>query len=336
MRGFTREFVLLGLVIAVFVISGLYSPAFFSLASVDTVWTDSAVLIALALTMMPIIMARGIDLSVAANMALTGMLVSLIGQANLNLPVPLLLLCGACIGGLLGLVNSALITGLELPPIVATLGTMSVFRGLIYVVSGGQWVSANEMPPALTAFPELRTLGLTSLEWLSILLIALAVLWHNSRRGREVRAYGGNPTAALYVGIPMRRLNVLLYSASGVVAGLSGVLWVSRYGIASTEVALGYELQVVAACVIGGVSIAGGIGSVFGTVLGSLFLITIYNALPIIIGQLLPSVQNATLWQNAIVGAAILIAAVVNQGAHTKGKHILREIPRDEASRAKH
>ena len=103
MRGFTREFVLLGLVIAVFVISGLYSPAFFSLASVDTVWTDSAVLIALALTMMPIIMARGIDLSVAANMALTGMLVSLIGQANLNLPVPLLLLCGACIGGLLRL-----------------------------------------------------------------------------------------------------------------------------------------------------------------------------------------------------------------------------------------
>ncbi len=333
MSRFRREFVLLGLLIAVFVVSGIYSPAFFSLSSLDTVWTDSGVLIALALIMMPIIMSRGIDLSVAANMALTGMLVMLVGQAYPTLPVPLFLLMGAVTGALLGAVNAVLITILELPPIVATLGTMSVYRGMIYVVSGGQWVSANEMPPALTAFPELRLLGLTSLEWFSLLAVLLATLWHNTRRGREVRAYGGNPTAARYVGIPITRLNFALYTSSGLVAGLCGVLWVSRYGIASTEVALGYELQVVAACVLGGVSIAGGIGSVFGTVLGSLFLITIYNALPIIIGRLLPGVQNATLWQNAIVGVAILIAAVVNQGARAQGKRIL--LQPQEVTRAK-
>ncbi len=324
MNKFRREFILLFMVMAIFLVSGLYSPTFFSFASADTILTDSGILIALALMMMPIIMSRGIDLSVAANMALTGMLVALLGQTQPTWPVPIFLLLGLGVGALLGALNAFLITVLELPPIVATLGTMSVFRGMVYVVSGGQWVSANNMSPGLLAFPESRFLGFTVLQWFALLAIVLAVLWHNSQRGREVRAFGGNPSAAVYVGIPIQKLNFGLYTISGLIAGLAGVLWVSRYGIASTETALGYELQVVAACVLGGVSTAGGVGSVFGTSLGALFLITIYNALPIIIGKILPGVQNATLWQSAIVGLAILIAAIVNQGSKIVGKNILK------------
>jgi rhamnose transport system permease protein len=116
-------------------------------------------------------------------------------------------------------------------------------------------------------------------------LIALVLGWflvHQSRFGREIRALGGNPNAAKYVGIPETRRLFVLYALSGVVAGVVGVLWVARFALANTDIASGFELQVVAACVLGGVSIAGGIGSVLGTALGAIFLTTLYNALPVI------------------------------------------------------
>jgi rhamnose transport system permease protein len=314
-----RELILLVFLLLGYVLVGLISPSFFSLKAVDAIWHDSVLLLVLALVQMPIIISRGIDLSVAANLALTGMLVALYAKTNLEAPVVLLLFLGMLIGTVLGAVNAFFITILELPPIVATLGTMSVYRGLTYVVSGGQWVNSQEFPPALLEFPNARTLGLTGLEWISLFALLLAwLLWHQSRFGREVRALGGNPTAAKYVGVLERPRLALLYTLAGGVAGFVAVLWVARYAIASTELAIGFELQVVAACVLGGVSIAGGVGSVFGTTLGTLFLVMLYNALPV--------VNISPFWQTALVGVAILLAAIVNQGSGKRlGKNILRE-----------
>ena len=181
-----------------------------------------------------------------------------------------------------------------------------------------RWINANELPVGLVDFPNARFLGITGLEWVS--LIALVLGWflvHQSRFGREIRALGGNPNAAKYVGIPETKRLFALYALSGVVAGVVGVLWVARFALANTEIASGFELQVVAACVLGGVSIAGGVGSVIGTALGAIFLTTLYNALPV--------VNVSPFWQTAIVGVAILVAAIVNQGAsRVKGKTILR------------
>jgi rhamnose transport system permease protein len=317
-RAYRRELILLGLLIISLIVIGVRAPSYISLKTLDTIWHDSVLLILLALVQMPIIMSRGIDLSVAANLALSGMLVSLLGQQFPSLQVIVLLPLGALIGLALGTLNAALINGLELPPIVATLGTMSVYRGMIYVVSGGQWVNSNELPPALVAFPNARVLGLTNFEWVSIFAVLIAwIVIHQTRFGREVRALGGNPNAARYVGIPASARVFALYAISGAVAGIVGVMWVARYALASTEIALGFELQVVAACVLGGVSIAGGVGTVFGTVLGAIFLVTLYNALPVI--------GVSPFWQMAIVGVAILVAAVVNQGQERrKGKQILK------------
>jgi rhamnose transport system permease protein len=314
-----RELILLAFLLLGYVLVGSISPSFFSIKAVDAIWHDSVLLLVLALVQMPIIITRGIDLSVAANLALSGMLVALYAKNNLEAPVGVLLLLGALIGAGLGAVNAFLITILELPPIVATLGTMSVYRGLTYVVSGGQWVNSQEFPPALLEFPNARLLGLTGLEWISLFALLLAwLLWHQSRFGREVRALGGNPTAAKYVGVMEKPRLALLYTLAGGVAGFVAVLWVARYAIASTELAIGFELQVVAACVLGGVSIAGGVGSVFGTTLGTLFLVMLYNALPI--------VKISPFWQTAIVGIAILLAAIVNQSSGKRlGKNILRQ-----------
>lgn len=273
LKTYRRELILLGLLVALLVIVGIRQPSFLSLKNLDSVWHDSALLMVLALVQMPIVMSRGIDLSVAANLALSGMLVSLLGRTHPELPFMLLLLVGIGIGLVLGTVNSVLITWLELPPIVATLGTMSIYRGTIYPVSGGQWITASELPQTMLGFPNARWLGLTSLEWISLVALLLAwLLIHQSRFGREVRALGGNPGASRYVGIPEKQRLFALYAISGAVAGMVGVLWVSRYSLASTELAMGFELQVVAACVLGGVSIAGGVGGIGGVTLAVLLL----------------------------------------------------------------
>lgn len=314
-----QEVVLFFILLAGFVLVGLITPSFFSFKTLDTIWHDSALLLTLALVQMLIIMSRGIDLSVASNLALSGMLVALLSQHFPQLPIFVLLLVGAVAGSVLGTINALLITGFKLPPIVATLGTMSVFRGLIYVVSEGKWITSKDLPQHVMDFPNQRFLGLTTLQWEFLLVLAVFFLIvHHSRFGREVRAYGGNPSASKYVGISEHHRVFSLYVLSGLVSGMVGVLWVARYAIAYTEVAQGFELQVVAACVLGGVSIAGGVGTVPGTMLGTLFLVGLYNALPV--------VGISPFWQMALVGLAILVAVVVNQGARKQlGKNILQK-----------
>jgi rhamnose transport system permease protein len=266
---------------------------------------------------MLVILTRGIDLSVAANLALCGMAVALIGERSPGVPVGLLIVVAMAIGAALGAINGALIGFLRLPPIVVTLGAMSVFRGSIFVLSGGAWVSSHQMTPAFIAFPLERLLGPTHLVWLAIATVALA--WfatRHTRFGRELYAIGNHPVSAAYVGIPTRRRLFAVYAISGAVAGLCGYLWVARYAVAFTEIANGFELNVIAACVIGGISIAGGVGSVAGAVLGALFLGVIGNALPL--------VNISPFWESAITGAVIVVAVAVNaREGKRAGKQIL-------------
>ena len=317
LNAYRREVLLLGVLLSVLLLVGLRSPVFLGASSLDALWQDSALLIMMALAQMPIVLSRGIDLSVASNLALSGMAVALLARALPDTPIILLLLAGILVGLLAGCINALLITLLELPPIVVTLGTLSVFRGSVYLLSGGEWLTAGKLPPALLELPNARWLGLTPLQWLSMVaLLGAWLLIHNTRWGREVRAIGGNPTAARYAGIPVDRRTFALYALSGAVSGLIGTLWVARYAIAYTEVAQGLELQVIAACVLGGVSIAGGVGTVFGTALGALFLVLIYNALP--------TLGISPFWQTALVGVAILAAALLNQrGQGISNKRIL-------------
>ncbi len=296
---------------------GARAPVFLSLKSIDSLFTDSAILVMMVLAQMLVILTRGIDLSVAANLALCGMAVALLGQKLPGVPVPVLILAAMALGGALGALNGALIGLLRLPPIVVTLGSMSVFRGMIFVLSGGAWVSSHQMTPQFIGFPLERLLGPTHLVWFAVVgtLLAWFVTRH-TRFGRELYAIGNHPVSAGYVGVPVPRRVFAVYAISGMVAGLCGYLWVARYAVAFTEIANGFELSVIAACVIGGISIAGGVGSVAGAVLGALFLGVISNALPV--------VQVSPFWQSAITGAVIVVAVVFNarEGRRT-GKQIL-------------
>jgi len=312
-----RDLVLGLIVAALLVIITLRAPVFLSAGSLDTLVTDGALLAMMAVAQMLPILTGGIDLSIPANMAFTGMATALLSKAHPTMPVLLTVLIALAIGLVLGAFNGVFIAYLGLPPMVVTLGTMSIYRGAVFLLSHGAWVNAQDFGKPYLAFPMSRLLGLTHIVWISAVLVAAAYLFLNHmKKGRELYALGGNPSAAQYVGINDTHNKMLIYIITGLAGGLCGYLWVARYAIAYTEIALGFELQTVAACVIGGVSITGGRGSIPGTLLGAAFLVIIYNALPI--------VNISPFWQMAISGAVVLAAVILNsRGERSQGKVIL-------------
>ena len=293
------------LTLALFFAVTMAFPGFAAPRNLAGLLDDTAILIMLALAQMLVILVRGIDLSIAANLALCGMLAALFNRAYPGAGVVPVLLISLLAGGLLGAFNGLLVWKLRLPPIVVTLGTMSIYRGVIYLLSRGAWVNENEMSPAFTAFPRLEFLGLSLLTWLAAVLVAAFVFaLSRTRLARDLYAAGGNPHAAEYSGIDAGRAQFIAYTLCGAIAGLCGYLWVARFAVAYTDIALGFELSVIAACLIGGVSIAGGTGSAVGVLLGCLFIGIIRSALPL--------VGISAFWQMFINGAVILVAVLLS------------------------
>ncbi|MEM9343565.1 MAG: ABC transporter permease [Pseudomonadota bacterium] len=314
----SREVLLL---IAIALLLGLISlrfPAFVAPSNLAVVFNDTAPLILLAIGQMIVILTKCIDLSVAANLALTGMVVALINLSAPGLPIAVIVAISIGIGAILGAFNGILVWKLAIPPIVVTLGTLTIFRGCIFLLTEGKWVNSHEMSDAFKAVPRTDILGLPVLSWIAIAAVILfSIVMTRTTLGRAFYAAGGNPHAATYAGINVGRTQFWAFTISGAIAGLTGYLWVSRFAVAYVDVAGGFELTVVAACVIGGVSIMGGIGSVTGALLGALFLGIIANALPV--------VNISPFWQMAISGGAIIIAVVLNaQASSSKGRIILK------------
>ncbi|WP_171097129.1 ABC transporter permease [Ruegeria sp. HKCCD7255] len=314
----SREVLLTGAIALLLAIIATRFPAFITPSNLANVFNDTAPLILLAIGQMIVILTRCIDLSVAANLALTGMVVSMINVAMPGLPVPIIIFVAVGFGALLGMVNGVLVWKLEIPPIVVTLGTMTIFRGTIFLLSEGKWINAHEFSDPFKAFPRAELLGLPLMSWIAIAaVIFFSIVMSRTTLGRAFYAAGGNPHAATYAGIDVGRTQFWAFTISGALAGLTGYLWVSRFAVAFVDLAGGFELSVVAACVIGGVAIMGGIGTVVGAMLGALFIGIISNALPV--------VNISPFWQLAISGGAIIIAVALNaQANREKGRIILK------------
>jgi rhamnose transport system permease protein len=323
-----REWVLASIIAIMVLGISLYAPAFGTLDNATGVLNDTAFLFMMALAQMVVILTRGIDLSVAANLALTGMMTGLFNEVFTDLPAFIYIGVALAIGGGLGLINGTLIALLRIPPIVVTLGTLAIFRGMIVVIGGGSQVNTSDMSATFLGFPKLGFLGLSSVFWIAVTVALLAWFFLSlTRAGRGLYAVGGNPVAARYCGISLPFQQVLAYAISGAIAGMSGYLWVARYGVAYVEIASGYELTVIAACVIGGVSIGGGVGTVAGTLLGALFVGVIVNALPVM--------QVSPFWQMLISGAVILAAVIINARAEGRGLKLILPEARRAAAQAK-
>ena len=312
----SREALLCLLILAMLLSVGSVAKDFLSLSNLLSAYNDTSILIILALGQMLVIITRCIDLSVAANLALTGMVVAMLNSSYPDFPVPLLMLFGMLLGLTMGMINGLLVWKLEIPAIVVTLGTMSIYRGIIFLLSEGSWVNAHEMSEAFMSIPRSLHLGVALLSWLSIMVVVIFYYFcRYSRSGREIYAAGNSPTAAFYTGIDVGRSQFIAFSISGLLAGLCGYLWVSRYAVAYVDVAAGFELQVISACVIGGISIMGGRGTVAGCVLGALFIGVINNSLPVI--------GVSPFWQMDISGSVIVLAVIASSKAEKKSGRII-------------
>lgn len=312
-----REVLLAVAILAALAIIAARFPAFVSPSSLANVFNDTAPLMILVIGQMIVILTKCIDLSVAATLALCGMVAALMNGAGV--PLALILCAVLLLGAALGAVNGLLIWKAGIPAIVVTLGTMTIFRGTIFLMTAGKWVNAHEMTDGFKALPRTVLWGLPVMSWIAIAVIMIfAIVLSRTPLGRAFYAVGGNPHAAVYAGINVGRTQFWAFVISGLLAGLTGYLWIARYAVAYVDIAGGFELDVVAACVIGGIAIAGGAGTIWGAILGALFLGVIKNALPV--------VGISPFWQMAISGTAIVVAVVFNAAqSRPKGRLILRE-----------
>lgn len=249
-----------------------------------------------------VIMTRGIDLSVGSNIALTALVTT--EALNTGMPVLFAILIGLGVGFLIGLVNGSLITVIGLQPFIATLGMLSVVRGAALARTGGFTIYP---PDSFQVYGQGKLIGPVPnpVVVMLVLMVILTIFLNFTRLGRHVYAVGGNENAARLLGIKTNWVKVFVYSLAGVLAGVAGVLYVSAYGSANPSAATGYELDVIAASVIGGVSLFGGEGTLIGAILGAGLIEEIHNVLDL---------ENVPgYWVEMIIGLVILTAVAADQ-----------------------
>lgn len=305
-----REISLVLALVAVVVVAVAIQPRFRSDDNIRSILLWMPLLLVAAMGQTAVILTRGIDVAVGSTMALSGMATAMLLRDHPSLNVYLAALVGTGIGAGLGAINGALVAGARIPPIVATLGTMGVYRGLTFWISGGRQVDEYQLPRTLSDWSLSGPFGQTLVPWVVLAAVAAGVAMHlllaYSRFGRDLYALGGNPDAAALRGVAVGRTAFLAYVLCGAAAGLAGVLYTSRFGnVNPASIGLGFELQVIAAAVIGGVSVFGGVGGAPGVGLSALLLGTVNVALTVL--------AIAGTWQMAVYGLVLLVAVAADE-----------------------
>lgn len=272
----------------------------------------------MAVGMTAIIALAGIDLSIGSIYALAAIMGAfamreLERSAGLMVALPVGLGVCVSVGALAGAFNGAMIVGLRVHPFIITLGTMAIYRGLVFVLSRGQTVSG--FPESVQkGFFKVSLAGVQPVP--ALIMIATTVagwfMLSNTVLGRRVYAIGGNETAARYAGVPVGSIKIRVYTLCGGLAGLAACMYAGYYGAATSDAGTGYELRVIAAAVIGGASLSGGRGSALGAALGAIVIELINN------GMIILAVDQS--YNQIVMGAAIVIAVLVDQAKRSPGR----------------
>ena len=303
----SREIAVAAVLVVIIALTTLKSSGFvFSSDGWRNLLVSPSLLLILAVGQAAVIITRNVDLSVGSTLGLTAYLTGKVFIAWPGMPIILAFAIGLAFGGLLGLVNGALVAFGRVPSMVITLGTLYIYRGIFLSWAGSDRVNASDFP---SGFNKLGTGSILTIPIVTIIaLVVMAVVGYylrTARGGRELYAIGSDPEAAKLYGLPVTRRVMVAFVLSGALAGLAGVVYAARYGTVSSGAGYGLELQAVGAAVIGGVAIAGGVGTVWGAALGAFLLITINSALPL--------VGISDFWQRAVVGALIIAAIVLDR-----------------------
>ncbi|MGL4962173.1 MAG: ATP-binding cassette domain-containing protein [Inquilinus sp.] len=308
-----RELGLVAAIVAILLPIAAINPRVLSLENLTAISMDAALLIIVAVAQMLIIVTRNIDLSIASVIGLSAYAAASVMQADPALGIAAGLGTACAVGVACGLLNGLVITRGGVPSIVVTLGTLAVFRGVNSMVAGGKQISADQVPQAWLDMTSARLAGVPGVVVIAAaVLLAAALALRRLPAGRELYAIGSNPDGARLIGIRTDRRVLTTFAVAGLLAGLDGALWASRYATVDARVAMGYELTVIAAVVVGGVAIRGGSGTVLGTLLGALLLLVINNGLTL--------VRVDPLWLQGIYGLVILAAVAIDAAIARRGR----------------
>ena len=278
---------------------------FLTAENLSDMLAETSVLAICAVGMMFVMVTGGIDLSIGAIMALGAMAGCTVLKNNPGIPTVAVVAIAMAVGIVSGFLNGVLVSKLKILPIIATLGTMNIYRGITYLVANGSWVKQQEMGSNFLSLATGKVFGINNLILIALVVyIAAAFFMTQTRTGRKIYAVGNSEESARVSGIKTDNTLILVYTLLGVIAGLAGTLYVCKYGVAQGETCTGYEMNVIAACVLGGVSVNGGTGRVPGVLLGAVLLGILNNAMPLI--------HVSSFWQEAIRGLIILLSIAAN------------------------
>ena len=278
------------------------SPHFLTSTNLSSVVRQTAVINIMALGMTIIIIAGGIDLSVGSILAMGGLLGTMAMEKGM--PIPVGIAIGILAGLFWGFINGIFTTKLKINPFIVTLGTLGIVRGLALIISNG--LPVHQIPPTFSYLGEGNLVGVPFVLWiLLVCALAMHVVLEHTRHGRYAFAIGSNPEAALYAGINVNFHTTAVYTIGGALTGLAGMIEASRLMTGQPTAGQGYELQAIAAVVIGGGSLRGGEGSVIGTLVGAFIMGLLAN------GSDLLGVSPYL--QQAIIGAVIILAVAVDE-----------------------
>ena len=309
-----------GMLLAIVLLSVLVqsrNKMFFTYENIEDLLANTSILAVLAVGMMMVIISGGIDLSIGSVIALSGMSVTKLMIAYPNIPTPVAVLLGMLIGVVCGTITGFLVAWGKVPPIIASLGMMNVYRGLTYIVSDGLWVSAHQMTPGFKALSTGSFLYIRNFVWIVLITYLIAyVFLEYTQTGRRIYAVGSSAESAVISGIKKGKTLVQTYAAMGMLAGLAGIMWVSKFASAQGNTALGYEMSVIAACVLGGVSVSGGVGKLGGVILGVMFYGILSNSLPML--NVSPFYQQ--LIQAVLILAAILLNVILKRKVNERNR----------------
>ena len=313
-----RELPVIAALIALVLLTWAINPRFLSAQGVRDLFLNATIAMLMAAGQSLIIQSEGVDLSVGSILGCSAFATGFLFATNPGLPIVVVFIAGIVLGALLGALNGALVTQAKVPAMVITLGTLYVFRGGLNWWAGSTQYFAGDRPQAFGDLGVATLGGFPLLTLLAIVVIVIVSLYQRyARSGRDLYAIGSDRAAAAVYGIPVAKRVFTAFVVNGALVGLGGVLYASRFNSVGATTGAGMELDIVAACVVGGVAMTGGVGTAYGAAIGALLLTTMTSALT--------AVGVDKFWQKAVVGALILIAIVVDRVSSMRRHEALRK-----------
>lgn len=301
-----REFGIFLFILILLAIFGSIEPRFFRSENLSAILSSVGILMVVGAGQTLVIVTRNIDLSVGSTLGMAAMVMGMVARSRPDFPIIGLILIAMVVGGICGLINGFLVSFGKIPSIIATLGTLAIFRGAVFLVSDNVQIDPEDVPKGIISLATTSPIGIP---WLLIFaFLAIVIVWFVSSQtllGKRIYAVGSNPEGAISRGLSFNKITIMVFVFIGVLAGLGGVLYTARYAtINPADVGRGLEFDVISAVVIGGTNIFGGSGTALGTALGCILIGILSNGLTV--------VGVSPFWKACATGFLILLAVAID------------------------